>query len=127
MDIKGRQEGDRRGDGKAQELGAGAKTITSERSIQVTPQEIGQGGDPHPHRQGVCARHFHSMPAARRTGCSAAASIRFTRCWRPAPTPSPARQDWNRIRYADDTLMLCVQGATHWGRARPRVLRGQGL
>ena len=24
------------------------------------------------------------------------------------------RQDWNRIRYADDTLMLCVQGATHW-------------
>jgi kynurenine formamidase len=23
-------------------------------------------------------------------------------------------QDWNRIRYADDTLMLCVQGATHW-------------
>jgi kynurenine formamidase len=24
------------------------------------------------------------------------------------------RQDWNRIRYADDTLNLCVQGATHW-------------
>ena len=24
------------------------------------------------------------------------------------------RQDWNRIRYADDTIMLCVQGATHW-------------
>src|SRR5882757_2149535 len=24
------------------------------------------------------------------------------------------RQDWNKIRYADDTLMLCVQGATHW-------------
>ena len=24
------------------------------------------------------------------------------------------RQDWNNIRYADDTLMLCVQGATHW-------------
>src|SRR5271167_1163900 len=24
------------------------------------------------------------------------------------------RQDWNRIRYADDTLMLCVQGASHW-------------
>ncbi len=23
-------------------------------------------------------------------------------------------QDWNKIRYADDTLMLCVQGATHW-------------
>ncbi|MFL5092771.1 MAG: cyclase family protein, partial [Xanthobacteraceae bacterium] len=22
------------------------------------------------------------------------------------------RQDWNRIRYADDTLNLCVQGAT---------------
>jgi len=24
------------------------------------------------------------------------------------------RQDENKIRYADDTLMLCVQGATHW-------------
>src|SRR6201987_3565182 len=24
------------------------------------------------------------------------------------------RQDWNRVRYADDTLTLCVQGATHW-------------
>jgi hypothetical protein len=24
------------------------------------------------------------------------------------------RQDWNNLRYADDTLMLCVQGATHW-------------
>ena len=24
------------------------------------------------------------------------------------------RQDWNKLRYADDTLMLCVQGATHW-------------
>jgi len=24
------------------------------------------------------------------------------------------QQDWNQIRYADDTLMLCVQGATHW-------------
>ncbi|MCF8478230.1 MAG: cyclase family protein [Pseudolabrys sp.] len=24
------------------------------------------------------------------------------------------RQDWDKIRYADDTLMLCVQGATHW-------------
>ncbi|TMJ83597.1 MAG: cyclase family protein [Alphaproteobacteria bacterium] len=23
-------------------------------------------------------------------------------------------EDWNRIRYADDTLNLCVQGATHW-------------
>src|SRR6201988_4705129 len=24
------------------------------------------------------------------------------------------RQGWNKIRYADDTLNLCVQGATHW-------------
>jgi len=24
------------------------------------------------------------------------------------------QQDWNKIRYADDTLTLCVQGATHW-------------
>jgi kynurenine formamidase len=24
------------------------------------------------------------------------------------------QQDWNKIRYADDTLMVCVQGATHW-------------
>ena len=24
------------------------------------------------------------------------------------------RQDWNKIRYADDTINLCVQGATHW-------------
>ena len=24
------------------------------------------------------------------------------------------QQDWNKIRYADDTIMLCVQGATHW-------------
>ena len=24
------------------------------------------------------------------------------------------RQDWNNLRYADDTLILCVQGATHW-------------
>ena len=24
------------------------------------------------------------------------------------------QQDWNKIRYADDTLKLCVQGATHW-------------
>src|SRR3974390_3140246 len=24
------------------------------------------------------------------------------------------RQDWVKTRYADDTLMLCVQGATHW-------------
>lgn len=23
-------------------------------------------------------------------------------------------QDWNKLRYADDTLNLCVQGATHW-------------
>ena len=37
------------------------------------------------------------------------------------------RQDWNKIRYADDTLMLCVQGATHWERTWPHLLRGQGL
>ena len=24
------------------------------------------------------------------------------------------QQDWNKLRYADDTLNLCVQGATHW-------------
>jgi kynurenine formamidase len=24
------------------------------------------------------------------------------------------QQDWNNLRYADDTLVLCVQGATHW-------------
>src|SRR6202163_490463 len=24
------------------------------------------------------------------------------------------RQGWNTLRYADDTLNLCVQGATHW-------------
>ena len=24
------------------------------------------------------------------------------------------QQDWNKLRYADDTLTLCVQGATHW-------------
>src|SRR5512140_2844574 len=24
------------------------------------------------------------------------------------------QQDWNKIRYADDTIMLCVQGASHW-------------
>src|SRR5690242_16179059 len=24
------------------------------------------------------------------------------------------RHDWNKLRYADDTLNLCVQGATHW-------------
>ena len=24
------------------------------------------------------------------------------------------QQDWNKIRYADDTLKLCVQGAAHW-------------
>ncbi|HMK80799.1 MAG TPA: cyclase family protein [Xanthobacteraceae bacterium] len=23
-------------------------------------------------------------------------------------------QDWNKLRYSDDTLNLCVQGATHW-------------
>src|ERR1041385_8945568 len=23
-------------------------------------------------------------------------------------------QDWNKLRYSDDTIMLCVQGATHW-------------
>jgi len=27
------------------------------------------------------------------------------------------QQDWNKIRYADDTLNLCVQGATPWGDA----------
>src|ERR1700674_5018212 len=27
---------------------------------------------------------------------------------------SAGRQDWNKIRYADDTMNLCVQGATHW-------------
>src|SRR5580704_10392458 len=31
------------------------------------------------------------------------------------------RQDWNRIRYADDTLMLCVQGATHWAMCSTRT------
>jgi len=34
------------------------------------------------------------------------------------------QQDWNKIRYADDTIMLCVQGASHWTRS-PRVLPGQ--
>jgi kynurenine formamidase len=24
------------------------------------------------------------------------------------------RQDWNKLRYSDDTLNLCIQGATHW-------------
>ena len=24
------------------------------------------------------------------------------------------QQDWHKLRYAHDTLMLCVQGATHW-------------
>ena len=28
------------------------------------------------------------------------------------------QQDWNKIRYADDTLNLCVQGATHWRPSR---------
>jgi len=37
---------------------------------------------------------------------------------RPAPTPYAGRQDWNKIRYADDTLNLCVQGATHWDAPR---------
>src|SRR5471032_1809828 len=30
------------------------------------------------------------------------------------PLDRAGQQDWNKIRYADDTIMLCVQGATHW-------------
>ena len=37
------------------------------------------------------------------------------------------QQDWNKIRYADDTLTLCVQGATHWDALGPHLLRGQSL
>ncbi len=37
------------------------------------------------------------------------------------------RQDWNRIRYADDTLTLVRAGRHALGRARPHLLRGQGL
>jgi hypothetical protein len=33
------------------------------------------------------------------------------------------QQDWNKIRYADDTLTLCVQGATHWDALGDRALR----
>ena len=62
-----------------------------------------------------CSRSaFRSTAPGRRPACSAAASIRSTRCSQPAPTPIAGQQDWNKIRYADDTLMLCVQGATHW-------------
>ena len=32
------------------------------------------------------------------------------------------QQDWNKIRYADDTLTLCVQGATHWDALGPYFL-----
>src|SRR5262249_3188662 len=30
------------------------------------------------------------------------------------PDATAGRQDWNKRRYADDTLNLCVQRATHW-------------
>jgi hypothetical protein len=56
---------------------------------------------------------FRSTPAARRPACSAGLQSHPP----DLATGTDAiaeRQDWNKIRYADDTLMLCVQGATHW-------------
>ena len=37
------------------------------------------------------------------------------------------RQDWNKIRYADDTLDAVRAGRHPLGCARPHLLRGQGL
>src|SRR5438874_8741860 len=37
------------------------------------------------------------------------------------------RQDWNKIRYADDTLKFVRPGRDPLGRARAHLLRGQGL
>ena len=37
------------------------------------------------------------------------------------------QQDWNKIRYADDTLNAVRAGRHALGRARPHLLRGQVL
>ena len=79
----------------------------------VTPRGHRQGGEPDPHRQGVRARHS-ARPHGPQTGLFGG---RFNPIHQMLATGTDAiagQQDWNKIRYADDTLMLCVQGATHW-------------
>ena len=109
---QGQQEGDRRGYEKLKNWGRWGKDDQVGTLNHVTPEDIVKAASLI--RTGkVFALGIPLDANGRRTDCSAAASIRSTRCWRPAPTPCRAA-GWNKIRYADDTLMLCVQGATHW-------------
>ena len=111
---QGRQEGDRGGLQEALELGP-----------------LGQGR-PDRHAQSRHARgHRQAPPSLIKTGKVFALGIpldrdgpqtglfggRFNPIHQMLATGTDAiagQQDWNKIRYADDTLMLCVQGATHW-------------
>ena len=73
----------------------------------------GRGGQTRQERQGLRARH----PARYQRAADGLFGGRFNPIHQMLATGTDAiagRQDWNRIRYADDTLNLCVQGATHW-------------
>ena len=92
----------------------------------VTPGGYRQGGEPHPHRQGFCARH----PARRQWPADRA--IR-----RPLQSHSPDagdrhRRDCRATGLEQNPLRRrhahSVRPGRHpLGRARPRLLRGQGL
>ena len=93
--------------------GAGARTTRSGRSTTSRPEDIVNAAslirtgkvfalgiplDRTGPQTGLFGGRFNPIHQMLATGTDAVAG----------------QQDWNRIRYADDTLMLCVQGATHW-------------
>jgi hypothetical protein len=79
----------------------------------VTPQDIVEAAS-WSSRAEPSRSAFRSTAPARRPGLFGG---RFNPIHQMLATGTDAlagQQDWNKLRYADDTLMLCVQGATHW-------------
>jgi len=126
MDHQGRQEGGRRGDRKAQELGPLGQRRPDRHAQPRHAAGHRQGGGPHPHRQGVAlgipldasgpqnglfGGRFNPIHQMLATGTG--------RDCRPAGLePDPLR------RRHPHSLR---PGRHPLGRAGPRVLRGQGL
>ena len=114
MNIEVGLQGDRGSDQETQQLGP-----------------LGQGRpDRHAEYRDAAARSSRRQSWSREGRCSRSASRstangpqtglfggRFNPIHQMLATGTDAiagQQDWNKIRYADDTLNLCVQGATHW-------------
>src|SRR3974377_280559 len=79
----------------------------------VTPQDMLKAAG-HIRRGKVCALRIPLDANGPQTGLFGGRFNPIPQMLATGTDAVAGRQDWNRIRYADDTLNLCVQGATHW-------------